>query len=187
MSATATSRATRGSSEAQTYAKAVFEAAFEDWLKGLQHVATTLDRNPGLLKSLSDESKGFEARQATLATLLPEDAAKPLRNFLFGMLANGDMALLGDVVSQLRQMASTAGSPQTTLAEITSAVELTPEERLGIQQRLLDQFGMGLEFKFTVDPSILGGLVMRVGDKLLDNSVASRMAALRQSLGVSSR
>lgn len=187
MSSTATSRAKPGSSEAQTYARAVFEVAFEDWLKGLQHVATTLDRNPKLLQSLVDETKGFEARQASLVALLPEGLAKPIRNFLFGMLANGDMALLGDVVSQLRQMASVGGRQQALVAEVTSAVELTSEERAGLQQRLLDQFGAGLEFKYTVDSSILGGLVIRVGDKLLDDSVSSRLAALRQSLGVVTR
>lgn len=187
MSPTATSRAKPGSSEAQTYARAVFDVAFEDWLKGLQHVATTLDRNPKLMQSLVDETRGFEARQATLVTVLPESMAKPIRNFLFGMLANGDMALLGDVISQLRQMASAGGSPQTAAVEVTSAVELTSEERSGIEQRLRDQFGAGLEFKYSVDPSILGGLVIRVGDKLLDDSVSSRLAALRQSLGVVSR
>jgi len=187
VSATATSRAKPGSSAAQTYARAVFEVAFEDWLKGLQHVATTLDRNPKLLQNLADESKGFEARQAALVDLLPDSMAKPIRNFLFGMLANGDMALLDDVLAQLRQMTTVGDRPQIVAAEVTSAVELTAEERAGIEQRLQDQFGAGLEFKYTVDSSILGGLVIRVGDKLLDDSVSSRLAALRQSLGVVSR
>lgn len=181
------SRAMSGSSEAQTYARVVFENALEDWLAGLQHVASSLDRSPVLLETLVDETKGFEARQSTLMTLLPEGMAKPIRNFLFGMLANGDMPKLADVVSQLRHMASAAGSPQTTAAEITSAIELTPEERSALQQHLIGQFGESLEFRFQVDPAILGGLVIRVGDQLLDNSIASRMAALRQSLGVSNR
>lgn len=187
MSATATSRAKPGSSQAQTYARAVFDVAFEDWLKGLQHVATTLDRNPKLMQSLADDTKGFEARQASLVALLPDGMAKPVRNFLFGMLANGDMTLLGEVVSQLRQMATLGGPAHATVAEVTSAVELNAEERNGIEQRLQDQFGAGLEYKYHVDSSILGGLVIRVGDKLLDDSVASRLAALRQSLGVVSR
>ena len=69
-------------------------------------------------------------------------------------------------------------------AEITSAVELTSEERLAIQNRLIEQHGANLEFKFIVNPTILGGLVVRVGDKLLDTSLSSRMAAWRHSLGV---
>ena len=84
-------------------------------------------------------------------------------------------------------MASVGGQGQTTVAEITSAVELSSEERAGIEQRLQDQFGAGLEYKYHVSSSILGGLVIRVGDKLLDDSVASRLAALRQSLGITGR
>ena len=187
MSQTATSHAKPGSSEAQTYARAVFEVAFEDWFKGLQHVATALDRNPNQLQSLTDESKGFELKQTALMTLLPEGLAKPIRNFLFGMLANGDMALLPDVVAQLRQMVSSSGSAHSIAAEVTSAVELSAEDRKAIAQRMSEQFGTGLDFNFNVDPAILGGLVIRVGDKLLDDSVASRLAALRQSLGVASR
>lgn len=187
MSQSATSRAKPASSEAYTYARAVFEAALEDWLKGLQHVATGLDRNTNQLQALADDSKGFEAKQTALMALLPEGLAKPIRNFLFGMLANGDMALLPDVVAQLRQMASAGGGPQNIAAEVTSAVDLTAEERQAIVQRMSEQFGSGLDFKFNVDPAILGGLVIRVGDKLLDDSISSRLAALRQSLGVASR
>lgn len=186
VSQSATSRAMPASSQAHTYARAIFEVALEDWLKGLQQVATGLNRNANQLQALTDDSKGFEARQTALMALLPEGLAKPIRNFLFGMLANGDMALLSDVVAQLRQMAS-AGGPQSLAAEVTSAVELTADERTAVVQRMNEQFGSGLDFKFTVDPAILGGLVIRVGDKLLDDSIASRLAALRQSLGVASR
>ena len=84
-------------------------------------------------------------------------------------------------------MAGSAGGPRPIVAEVTAAVELSPAERSAIEERLVEQFGSGLEFTFKVDPIILGGLVIRVGDKLLDNSVASRMAALRQSMGVASR
>lgn len=172
------------SSKAQTYAKVVFETALKDWLTGLGQVSATLSRSPGLQVQLTDPSKSFEARQAMLLPLLPADMPKPVRNFLLGMLANGDLNLLGEVVSDLRTMTAAAGGPRAMPAEVTSAVELTHEERLAIQNRLQEQFGSGLDFKFTVNPSILGGLVIRVGDKLLDTSIASRMAALRQSLGV---
>ncbi|MFZ2487278.1 MAG: ATP synthase F1 subunit delta [Anaerolineae bacterium] len=187
MSQAATSNAKSGSGAARTYANAVFEVAFGDWLKGLQNVATALDRNPNLMQTLTDASKGFEVKQTALVSLLPDDLAKPIRNFLFGMLANGDMALLPDVLSQLRRMVTPDNGQQAAVAEITSALELTEEERHGIEQRLREQFGAGLDYKFNVDPALLGGLVVRVGDKLVDDSIASRLAALRQSLGISSR
>ncbi len=86
------------SSEARTYASVVFETAIKDWLSGLESVAGIVHRSPDLLRKLSDQSKSFETRQAALLPLLPESTPKPVRNFVLGMLANGDIALLDDVV-----------------------------------------------------------------------------------------
>ena len=167
-----------------TYAAVAFETALKEWLDGLGQVSAALDRTPGLPAKLSDSGKPFETRQQMLLSLLPKDMPQPVRNFLFAMLANGDIASLDEVLEALRHMAAEAGGPRALPAEVTSAVELTNQEREGIQQRLVDEFGPDLDFRFKVDPAILGGLVIRVGDKLLDRSVASRMSALRQSLGV---
>jgi F-type H+-transporting ATPase subunit delta len=50
--------------------------------------------------------------------------------------------------------------------------------------RLETQYGADLDVRYKVDPTILGGLIVRVGDKLIDGSVASRLAAMKQVLGV---
>jgi F-type H+-transporting ATPase subunit delta len=171
-------------SEVQVYAQAAFETAVKDWLTNLEHVAVAVDRNPELVKRLVDESSSFEARQAILTPLLRDNIPTPVRNFIFGMLANGDVGLLNDVVAELRNLGAAFGGPKTAVAEITSAVELTPDERAAVQKRLVEQFGLGLDFKFSVDPGILGGLRIHVGDKLLDSSVASRLAAMRHNLGL---
>lgn len=170
--------------EARTYASVVFETALKSWLDGLARVAAAFARNPNLLHQLTDSGTDFDRKQKLLLTLLPQDAPQPVRNFLLGMLANGDINLLDEVLEELNLMASAAGGPRPAVAEITSAVELSPEERQAIQNRLIDQFGPNLDFRFHVDPAILGGLVIRVGDKLIDSSVAGRLAALRQTLGV---
>lgn len=172
------------SSKAQTYAGVIFETALEDWLKGLSDVRAAIDRSPGLKSKLASSSVPFPEKQEILTTLLPQKMAVPVRNFLMGMLANGDIALLDEVVDELTHIAAAAGGPRPTRAEVTSAVELTVKERQEIQSRLSDEFGSNLEFRFLVDPKILGGLVVRVGDKLIDTSIASRLAGLRQSLGV---
>lgn len=172
------------SSEVQVYAQAAFETAIKDWLSNLEHIAGAIDRSPDLLKRLADEAGSFEVRQAVLTPLMRENIPAPVRNFVFGMLANGDIALLNDVVAELHSLGAALGGPRSVVAEVTSAVELTGEERAAIEKRLIEQFGLGLEFQFNVDPGILGGLLIRVGDKLLDTSVASRLAAMRQSLGL---
>lgn len=171
-------------SEVRTYASVVFEAALKDWLDGLGQVVAGFNREPNLLKEVADTTKTFERRQNLLLAALPKDAPQAVHNFLLGMLSNGDITLLDEVVDELSRLAAAAGDQRPTIAEVTSAMELSNEERLAIQNKLIDQFGAGLEFRFNVNPAILGGLIVRVGDKLLDTSVASRLSALRQSLGV---
>jgi F-type H+-transporting ATPase subunit delta len=101
-------------------------------------------------------------------------------NLLKLMADNGDLGLMDDVSGRLAQIAS--GQTVSLKAEVTSAIALSDEEKQQIRQRLIAEHGGGLTFAFDVDPALLGGLRVRVGDRLVDNSVASRLATLRESL-----
>lgn len=67
-------------------------------------------------------------------------------------------------------------------AEVVSALPLTPEEQTRVKEDVLSRLGNQATVTFRVDPSILGGLVIRVGDKVLDGSVSGQLEAMRQSL-----
>jgi F-type H+-transporting ATPase subunit b len=68
-------------------------------------------------------------------------------------------------------------------ADVTSALPLTPEEREIVKNDVLSRMGEEqAKVAFHVDPSILGGLVIKVGDKVLDGSVAGQLDNLRQTL-----
>jgi F-type H+-transporting ATPase subunit delta len=67
-------------------------------------------------------------------------------------------------------------------AEVTSAVELNRTQQDEIIQQLRGKYGPALEVKFVVDASILGGLIVRVGDRVLDESVRSRLAEVQQRM-----
>jgi F-type H+-transporting ATPase subunit b len=66
-------------------------------------------------------------------------------------------------------------------AQVTSALPLSTDEQETVKRDVLAKAGTK-DVTFRVDPSILGGLVIRVGDKVLDSSVAGKLEALRQSL-----
>ncbi|MBC8504066.1 MAG: F0F1 ATP synthase subunit B [Anaerolineales bacterium] len=68
-------------------------------------------------------------------------------------------------------------------AEVTSAVPLTDKELDQIKKDVLAKVGDQATVTFRVDPSILGGLVLRIGDKVLDSSVSGQLEGLRQKLG----
>lgn len=68
-------------------------------------------------------------------------------------------------------------------AEVTSALPLTPEEIEIVKKDILSKIGSQATVAFRVDPSILGGLKIKVGGKVLDASVSGQLESLRQSLG----
>jgi F-type H+-transporting ATPase subunit b len=68
------------------------------------------------------------------------------------------------------------------VADITSALPLSKEEQAAVKKNVLNKIGTKAKIEFHVDPKILGGLVIRVGDKVLDGSVSGQLEGLRKSL-----
>ena len=67
-------------------------------------------------------------------------------------------------------------------ALVTSALPLTEDEQKVVTSGLAEELGQVPAIEFKVDPAILGGLVLKVGDKVIDGSVGGRLEALRESL-----
>ncbi|HZG66745.1 MAG TPA: ATP synthase F1 subunit delta [Herpetosiphonaceae bacterium] len=67
-------------------------------------------------------------------------------------------------------------------AEVTSAVPLERSQQDTIIQQLRAKYGPALDIRFVVDESILGGLIVRVGDRVLDTSVRSRLVQVQQRM-----
>lgn len=76
------------------------------------------------------------------------------------------------------------GGPQVQVARVITAVALNEDEIEQFRQKLRAKYGENLEFDFTVDPAIIGGAIVQVGDKVIDGSVASRLTAMSNVLGV---
>lgn len=75
-----------------------------------------------------------------------------------------------------------SGAKERQEAEVTSAVPLTDAERATLEGRLKATHGPDLPVHYRVDPAILGGLVVRVGDRMVDGSLATRLNQLRQNI-----
>lgn len=71
---------------------------------------------------------------------------------------------------------------QGQTAEVTSAVPLTDQEKEKVRENVLSKLGGEAQVTFNVNPNILGGLIVRVGDRVLDGSVAGKLENMRQSL-----
>lgn len=116
-----------------------------------------------------------------------------VRGQIAALAMSATQKLIGDVLDEQRQRTlideffSGVKAGKVTVVEavagdkveVTSALPLTDAEQKTIESQVLKGPG---EIKFKVNPAILGGLVVRVGDKVLDNSVAGKLDTMRQNL-----
>ncbi len=175
-----------GNERVQEYAKAFFDAAWERWFAALGGAAERLEQDPALAQRLSSGEGDPAQRQRTLDGLLPPGSDASVRGVLYTLMQRGDLALLPDVVAALRQQVAAAGSGPVDV-EVVSAVELTEQEAQALRARLESRFGANLVVHYRVDPAILGGMIVRAGDKLIDGSLATRLNEMKQALGVTAR
>jgi F-type H+-transporting ATPase subunit b len=110
------------------------------------------------------------AAQKLVGETLDEKRQHVLINEFFSGVKSGKIMIL--------EGAEVAGAA----AEVTSALPLTGEEQELVKKDVIARIGKQATVAFRVDPSILGGLVVKVGDKVLDGSVAAQLEGLRQSL-----
>jgi F-type H+-transporting ATPase subunit delta len=87
---------------------------------------------------------------------------------------------LGNIVETLAQVA--AERRQSAFAEVRSAVPLGATQRRRLAKALSEATGRQVELKVVVDPSVIGGVVARVGDEVFDGSVRSRLDEAKQHL-----
>lgn len=169
------------SASANQYAQAIIGAMLERWQGALSSVSVALKQNPQLAEQLSNPAYGMNERLGALEGVLPSETPLELRNTLKLMVQDGALHLvdqLGDALTQ----AARGRSTEATKAEVVSAVALSAEEEAELRRSLAARYGNGLTFTFTVDSSLMGGLRVRVGDRLIDTSVASRLQAMRETL-----
>jgi F-type H+-transporting ATPase subunit b len=146
------------------------------------------------------EADAAKAREAALAdaALERDRVLADVRGQIAALAMAAAQRLIGDALDERRQRAlieeffSGVRSGKVLVlegesmggasAEITSALPLTPEEQEAVKKDVLSKVGAQATVTFRVDPGILGGLVVRVGDKVLDGSVAGQLESLRQNL-----
>ena len=110
------------------------------------------------------------AAQKLIGEALDEKRQRTLLAEFFSGVKNGRVVVIED------QSVSGSG------AEVTSALPLTSEEQQTVKQDVLSKIGDTASISFRVDPAILGGLVVKIGDRVVDGSVAGQLSNLQRSL-----
>jgi F-type H+-transporting ATPase subunit delta len=168
---------------ARRYAQAAFDIAREKgeldrWAEDVQAIAD-LVAQPGVADVLASSRVPFDAKARLLRSGLP-DVGSLAMNLAQLLAEKGRIVLAGQVREEYqRLMDEHRGVAQ---AVVLSAVPLSDDERRAVARRLHDLTGKEIVLETQVEPEILGGLVARVGDRLIDGSTRGRLLALKESL-----
>ena len=170
--------------DARRYSQAVFNIALETdqldkWQSDLGKMAR-LGEDDTLVALLQSPGLHFDAKAKLLSQQLSD--INPLALILVYLLVTrGRLSIIGDIVEEYQRLLdSYRGIEQ---AEVTTAVSLDEETRLNLEQHLGAVVGKKVIVKPKVDAGIVGGIIARVGDKLLDGSTRSKLLALKRELG----
>ena len=156
--------------EAQVFARALYDALFSGALQSLKAAAAKLEATPSNSATVEQQ----------VATALPADAPREIHNFLLAMAREGVLDRLPSVVQAFEQYGQS--STRAISGEVASAVELTDEQREKITSDLRGRYGEKLDLQFSVDASLIGGLIIRIGDQVLDNSLRARLSAIQRNM-----
>jgi F-type H+-transporting ATPase subunit delta len=115
-----------------------------------------------------------------ISAALPADALPQVRNFLLGLAKEGLLDQVGDVADAFGRL-TTSTSVEAVEAVITSAVALSADQQAAIIADLRTRYG-DLNATFAVEASLIGGLVIRIGDRVLDNSLRTRLSAIQRNM-----
>ena len=171
---------------AARYATAVFELsqdanaidALED---DVDQLGEALEGSADLRDLISNPIYSRDEQERAVAALADKmGLTDTLKNVLRLMASKRRLFVLPQLLTALRDRIAAHKGEVT--AEVASATELTAEQQERLKKTLSDKVGSEVKLKTTVDESLIGGLVVKVGSRMIDTSIASRLAAMQNSM-----
>ena len=169
---------------ARRYAQAVFQIAVESdelerWLDDLTQLADAIT-NEEFGQTLSAPRISMAQKESLIRESLGPTVGPLALNLICLLASRGQVNVLPGIADRFQEMLDVHQGVER--AEVVSAVSLTDAQRDQVTQMLNDFSGRDVRLTTRVDPDILGGLVVRIGDRVMDGSARSRLQNMRREL-----
>ena len=156
------------------------EGGLDDLEDGLFRFGRVVSANPDLRAALADPSLPEAGKRELLGTLL-EGKVTPVTFALINQMVahprgrslNAALDLCAGIAARRRQQ---------LIAVVRSATELSASQRRRLAASLARAYGHDVHLDVVVDPSVVGGISVQIGDELIDGTAASRLAGVRRKL-----
>ncbi len=168
------------------YASALFELAQGDGAvamveQQLNAFRALLDESEDLTRLVRSPVYSSQEQIAALTPLLERAEISGLTaNFIKLLARNRRLFIVRDTVIEFSKLASAARGE--VAADVASATPLTPEQQEALIERLRIAVGKDIKLNLSVDPSLLGGLVIKVGSRMIDSSLRTKLGSLKMRM-----
>ncbi len=162
------------------FAMAVAEDSVDRVSDELHRFSSLLERSEALRDSLGNASLPAEKRQAAVEELLGDRASRLTTHMVSYLVGVGRIRELPEITTAL--LALVAAEKSRSVAEVRSAIPLDDDQRKRLSEALGTMLGQPVDLRVIVDPSVLGGIVARVGDIVIDGTVRHRLELLKEAI-----
>jgi len=174
---------------ANKYAKAIFELAQDDkrldaYDKDLAKVANDIFSLPEAVKFFQNPLVPHKAKKDLLTKALKKEVSDTVMNFLLLLVDKSRIGIFNEIYEIFTALKNEAQG--ILIADVTSAFPLTKTQETQLTKKLSTLSGKKVRVRKHEDKKILGGLIVTIGDKRIDGSVAGRLRSLKSSLAVDS-
>ncbi|NLB52715.1 MAG: F0F1 ATP synthase subunit delta [Syntrophomonadaceae bacterium] len=172
-------------SVARRYAEAFFSIAREaekidEFQLELQAVVDTIKEVENLQEYFSHLLIPAKEKKEIAAKIFKGKISPMTLNFLMMVLDKRRQAYLESILEEYKDMANEVKN--ITKADLISAQEVPEVEVKSLQEKLSASTGKTVQLKQTVDPSLLGGIKIRIGDQIMDGTIAKKLEMLKTQL-----
>ncbi len=170
---------------ARPYAEAAFDIARESsgaidaWSEQLA-LAARITADADMQRLASDPAFGRERYAALLLDVCGKNVTGPVANFLHLLVENGRIGVLAEVVAQFETLKAQASGIKD--ADVVSAWPLDETQVKALAERLRKRFGCTVNLSVQVDPALIGGVIVTVGDEVYDASVRGKLQDMAYAL-----
>jgi F-type H+-transporting ATPase subunit delta len=169
---------------ARPYAEAAFglardENALPAWSEMLRFAATIV-ADPRVATALDNPRLDAAAKESLLLSIAGDRFNGEARNFIRVLVEGERVGLLPQIAAMFETLKNDAEA--TAMATIESAFELSAAQVDELRQALEKRFGKKIETTVTINPELIGGARVTVGDAVLDGSVQAKLAAMHAQL-----
>ena len=173
---------------ARRYAKALFAigkekggAELDTYGKDLAALGEVMEGAPELVRVFKNPIFSVEEKRAVLGKILDAVSASPMvRNFCALLADKGRLAVLTDIMAVFSTLLD--AEKGVVRGELVTAIELGDAKQKAVKAQLEKQAGRQLELDFSVDSAILGGVMLKVGDNVMDASLRAQLNILKETI-----